>query len=298
MSFANMFTIQRIVILINLALITLGAYWAVSAFYKVAALQVQPSQSAAPATASASGEGPIVIQPFSYYNTILERDLFKTSKAAVAEAPAQTVDLEALEETQLQLKLWGTVSGETHNTYAVIEDTQKREQNLYRVGDTIQSASIKMILREKVVLNVEGRDEVLAMEEVGTSSGPPTMAARGMPAVARGGGASPMEQRISLQRDMIEDAFQDVNRLMTEVAITPYMQDGRPEGLAFNNIRPNSIFRRMGLRNGDILVGVNGEQIQSVEDAMRLYQDLRSAPEVQVQIRRRGQDRNITYNLR
>jgi type II secretory pathway component PulC len=31
---------------------------------------------------------------------------------------------------------------------------------------------------------------------------------------------------------------------------------------------------------------------------MRLYQDLRSASEVQLQIQRRGQERNITYNLR
>jgi general secretion pathway protein C len=296
MSFANIMTIQRITTIINLALITLGAYWAVSAFYNVVALQVQPAPPPLTASAGAMDRESAATHPLGYYNAIFERDLFKTSKTVQAEAPVQAVDVDALEETQLQLKLWGTVSGDTQNTYAVIEDTQKREQNLYRIGDTVQEASIKMILREKVVLSVQGVDEVLAMEEVGTGAAPPTMAARGRPPAT--GPAPAIDQRISLQRAMIEDAFQDVNKLMTEVAITPYMQDGRPEGLAFNNIRPNSIFRRMGLRNGDVLKGVNGEQIQSVEDAMRLYQDLRSASEVQLQIQRRGQERNITYNLR
>lgn len=293
-------TIQRITTIINLVLLTLGAYLAVSLFYKVAILQVQPPLPAVSASADAPGSPSAAPNhPLGYYNPISERDLFKTIKTAQAEAPPSTVDLEALEETKLQLKLWGTVSGDSESTYAVIEDTRKREQNLYRVGDSIQNATIKMILREKIVLAVEGTDEVLAMEEVGTSGGPAMMAARGRPMPIEVATAEPsMDQRISLQRAMIEDAFQDVNKLMTEVAITPHMQDGRPEGLALNNIRPNSIFRRMGLRNGDILVGVNGAEIQSVEDAMQLYTNLRSSSEVQLQIRRRGQDRNIVYNLR
>ncbi len=293
-------TIQRITTIINLALLTLVAYLAVSVFFKVAVLQVQPPLPVVSASGGTSNRPPVPDHPLGYYNPIFERDLFKTIKAVQAEAtPSIAVDLDALEETKLQLKLWGTVSGDSESTYAVIEDTQKREQNLYRVGDSIQNATIKMILREKIVLVVEGTDEVLAMEEVGASGAPAMMAARGRPMPINVATAAPtMDQRISLQRSMIEDAFQDVNKLMTEVAITPHMQDGRPEGLAFNNIRPNSIFRRMGLRNGDILVGVNGEEIQTVEDAMQLYTNLRSASEVQLQIKRRGQDRNIIYNLR
>ncbi|MBR9982474.1 MAG: PDZ domain-containing protein [Desulfatitalea sp.] len=298
MWFVNTMTIQRITALVNLALITIGAYWAVAIFYKVVTLQVQsppPQMAAMPGGVGAQAP---VAPPLSHYNPILERDLFKTSKAPSAEGPSQAVNVDALEETQLQLKLWGTVSGDTPNTYAVIEDTQKREQSLFRVGDTVQNATVKMILREKVVLSVDNRDEVLAMEEPGTTGATAPMAAgRGQPAVMASA-APAMDQRITLQRAMIEDAFQDVNRLMTEVAITPYMQDGRAEGLAFNNIRPNSIFRRMGLRNGDVLRGVNGEQIQSMDDAMRLYNNLRTSDEVQLQIMRRGQERNILYNLR
>ena len=195
---------------------------------------------------------------------------------------------------QLKLKLWGTVSGDLQQAYAVIEDLQNREQNLYRVGDTIQDATVKMILREKVVLSVSGKDEVLTMEELTQGSGPSrTLASRGMirprPFPAR----PPREQRISLRRSMIDESLQNVNKLMTEIAIRP-----AADGLALSNIKPNSVFRRMGLRNGDILVGVNGQEIRSVEDAMRLYDGLKSSSDVQVQLKRRGQDRTINYNIR
>ena len=92
---------------------------------------------------------------------------------------------------------------------------------------------------------------------------------------------------------MIDESLKDVNKLMTEIAIRPH-----EDGLALSNIKPNSVFRRMGLRNGDVLVGINGQEIRSVEDAMRLYEGLKSSSEVQVQLKRRGQDRSISYNIR
>jgi general secretion pathway protein C len=112
-----------------------------------------------------------------------------------------------------------------------------------------------------------------------------------------GGGVR--KQRVSLRRSMINNAIQDVSKLMTQVKITPKLgEDGRQEGLSMSNIKPNSIFRRMGLRNGDVLKSVDGQEIQSVDDALKLYENLRSADAVSVQIQRRGTERTIEYNIR
>ena len=297
MSFANIMTMQRLVALINLVLITAGTYFGVGLFYQVAGLQIHESEKLSAQGTAQSDKEVLIDQPYGYYQPVLERDLFKTRKVAQSPSAAKSIDLANLEETQLKLKLWGTVSGDPDQAYAVIEDTQKREQNLYRVGDSIQNATVKMILREKIVINVEGKDETLGMEE-GSQGGPhPLMASSGRPSAAIQN-APVRDQRISLQRRMIEEAFQDVNKLMTEIAIAPHTENGQADGLALNSIKPNSVFRRMGLRNGDVLVGVNGQEIRSVEDAMRLYESLRSSPEIQLQLKRRGQERNISYNIR
>lgn len=97
---------------------------------------------------------------------------------------------------------------------------------------------------------------------------------------------------------MINEAINDVSKLMTEVKILPHMNDGQPDGLAISNIKPNSIFRRMGLRNGDILKKVGGQEIQTVDDALRLYDSMKSADSVSVEIERRGSLRNIDYTIR
>lgn len=301
MSYVNATNIKRVVTVVNLVLITVGAYFAVSLFYQIVGIKINSSSQPdiAMAQTAAPKEG-IRMLPLAYYNPILERDLFKIGKEKIKTPEKKPdVDLENLELTKLNLKLWGTVSGDPEKAYAVIEDTQKREQNLYRVGDTIQSATVKMVLREKVVLNVNGNDEILTMEDMeNKDSGSSRMAGRSPRIPRRSASRGPREQRISINRNMIDEAFQDMNKLMTDIAITPHNQDGQLVGLNLNRIKPNSIFRRMGLRNGDVLMGVDGKPILSVEDAMQMYQSLQSADKVEVQLKRRGQERTINYNIR
>ncbi len=285
-------SIQRAIILVNLALISLGAYFGAGLFYQVWTLRIQPVQLEPAAKTKASASLEPDSKPFAAYRVIFQRDLFKTQKASGTPAQKADINLEDMEETKLQLKLWGTVTGDTQQSYAVIEDIQKREQNLYRVGDNIQQATLKAILRAKVVLTVNGQDEVLAMEEL--TQGPasravPSRIGRQVSAV-RG---PTRAQRVSLRRNMIDEAIQDVSKLMTEIKIQPH-----EEGLALSAIKPNSIFRRMGLRNGDVLKSVDGQQIRSVDDALKLYESLKSADNVTVELQRRGADRTINYNIR
>jgi general secretion pathway protein C len=287
-------TIQRTILIINLAIIALGAYFGVGLFYKISAYQLRTEKTPTAAQDTAVATKRTGQRPFGDYRPILTRDLFETSKTPIPAAAKKEVNLDDMEQTKLNLKLWGTVTGSEEQAYAVIEDTQKRQQNLYRVGDSIQNAIVKMIRRAKVVLQVDGRDEVLAMEEIKQgSSRSSSRSARSRPSRSVG-----RTQRVSMKRSMINDAISDVTKLMTQVKIQPHMENGQPDGLAISNIKPNSIFRRMGLRNGDILKKVEGQDIRTVDDALRLYDSMKTADRVSVEIERRGSLRTIDYNIR
>jgi len=66
--------------------------------------------------------------------------------------------------SSLNLRLWGTITGNNINTYAIIEDMTTRKQKLYKQGDEIQNATVETIFREKVVLKVGDDFEILEME--------------------------------------------------------------------------------------------------------------------------------------
>ncbi|MEJ2156298.1 MAG: type II secretion system protein GspC [Desulfobacteraceae bacterium] len=289
--------IQRAITLVNLAFIALGTYFAAGLFYQIWGLTLKSSEPPPKVLASRTAGAVVAQKPYSSYRVIDRRDLFKTRKTAATPATNPRVILEELGETSLNLKLWGTVTGDPEKSYAVIENTQNRQQNLYRVGDSVQNATLKMILRSQVVLTHNGRDEMLAMEKIQQGSSTAARRPIGRPTIPLPAGIR--TQRVSLRRSMINDAMQDVSKLMTEIKISPHIgEDGQPSGLAVSNIKPNSIFRRMGLRNGDVLRSVDGQDIRSVDDALKLYESMKSANRISVQIQRRGRDRNIEYNIR
>ena len=100
-----------------------------------------------------------------------------------------------------------------------------------------------------------------------------------------------------LPRSQVDGAMENLPDLMEQIRIQPYSENG-VEGLALSNIRPNSIFRRMGLRNGDILIAVDGQSLTSVDQALKLYEDLRSSDTANVEINRRSRSIKFQYQIR
>ncbi len=287
---------KRLFIIVNLILLAAVSFYAVRIFYRLTlgnlaaeALPVSPP-GAAMAVEQKKRE-----QPVTDIQAILDRNLFKTDVQVAAEpAAAKPVDVEALEPTKLNLKLWGTVASPGGRAFAVIEDVKNRRQRLIRENDQIEDATVKKILRGKVILAVKGHDEVLEMEKIGTGSrrgGRPPSRMEG------GGGEAPPEERVRVQQSEIESAVKNVNQLMKQVRIRPHFTNGKADGLRLTGIRSGSIFSRMGLRSGDILVGVDGERIQSVDDALKFYKSLKSASNVKLTVKRGGREKTIDYQV-
>jgi general secretion pathway protein C len=282
----------------NLLLATAGVYFGVSIFYAVLIAGLDSVPPSVPAAGHAPSAGPESPAGASDYQAIVDRNLFNTGKKPLS-APgkgAAEIDVDKLKQTGLKLKLWGTVTGPDGQTYAVIEDPKTREQLLYRPGDTVQKAAVKMVLRQKVVLNVDGRDEVLIMEEPGiiraAAPGPTAAEAAPAPRLA----AEPSEQ-VTIAGEQIEKALEDVGDLLTQATFRPHIEDGRAAGISITGIKPNAIFRKLRLRNGDVITGVNNQSIASVEDAMKVFGTLSADGPIQVQVKRRGREETLEYKV-
>jgi general secretion pathway protein C len=281
-------TAHRAFAIANLLLLTAAAYFGVSMFYSVLVARLD---AGLPAVVSARPEtAPGVDAPGSMadYRVVVERNLFNSGRQALAARTGPALELDKLKQTELKLKLWGTTTEMDGHTYAVIEDQKTREQALYRPGDAIQNATVKLVLRHKVVLTVGGRDEVLAVEEPGV-----TRSAAG-PARATGPAAEPV-QPVVVPADQIEKAMENVGDLLNQATFRPHIEDGKAAGISITGIKPNAIFRRLRLRNGDIITGVNGMPIASVDDAVKAMSSLSPDGPVQVKVKRRGQEEVLEY---
>lgn len=288
---------------IHLVLLTVVIYLTVGFVYDVGmgALEDMTPQMMSQGTVAVASETPQK-KPFNAYAAITKRNIFNAAKDA-GQGPVPDVDLESLQKTKLALVLLGTISGLGDDSYAVIEDKSNRTQDLYTVGDSVSGATIKMILRKKVVLSINGQDEVLEMTE-DTATLPdhrvPGRVFDRRPFSGRAddtGEHGNPPRNVNLKRRQVESAFNNVNDLMKDVRIRPHFSQGKPDGLMLSSVSPNSIFSDMGLRSNDVITGVNGKKIQTVDDCMGVYRQLKDAAAVSLEIKRGGQKEVIHYNI-
>ena len=116
----------------------------------------------APDRPAAAGVAPAKVDT----RVILSRNIFKAAlEAEEPSAGGQEVDLDALEETRMQLVLLGTVSGSREDARAIIRDEAAKKEDIYQVGSDVQGALIARIERGRVVLQVNGREEILNLKD-------------------------------------------------------------------------------------------------------------------------------------
>lgn len=220
--------------------------------------------------------------PQDVYAPITERNLFGTSGAIIVK---DQIDIDALEPTKLRLKLLGTVAGGEGYEYAIIEESDKRRQGLFRVGDSVASATIVKIMRGMVVLRAGGNDEVLRMEEETAVTGQGDQE----PALSQG-------NTFTVSKAEIDSAVNDMAKFLTQARIQPFFAPGgTANGFIISRIQKGSIFQKMGMQNGDIIQSVNGQSIQGPGEVMELYKGLQSGSEITLSIKRRGKEQDLKY---
>lgn len=279
--------------LFNLILLTAILYFGVDAFYKVVRLNLSQVNIETITTQNmAVGENQGSLK-YNDFKIILDRNIFGSIEKEPAPKEAPTPEI--LEPTSLKIFLLGTVVGNEKNSIAIIEERDIKKQGIYKVGDGIKNAMIKSILRGKVVLKVGDRDEILVMEEPDSSKRPE----KSDSATQQASAPPPTNTRtITIDRSSINREFEDINNLLSQATIRPHFQDGQPDGLAITGIRAGSLFRRMGLSNGDVISGINDQPIQTPDDIISMYNDLISGSQISLQIKRRGLERTINYMFR
>ena len=102
------------------------------------------------------------------YSIIVKRGLF--GKIISKETVKKNEPPPVLKTTTIDFILLGTVTGEANVQIAIVKDKKKKTQDIYYQGDAIGTALLKEVRRGEVILTVRGKDEVLIMEELKSSS--------------------------------------------------------------------------------------------------------------------------------
>ncbi len=103
----------------------------------------------------------------------------------------------------------------------------------------------------------------------------------------------------SIKKSLIDKLISNLPEHLQQARAVPYTPPGgsKIEGFIILDIQPGSIFEQIGLTKNDILKGVNGQKVDSPARALELYNDLKTAGSISLEIERGGRFETLNYTI-
>jgi type II secretion system protein C len=244
------------------------------------------------------------LRPRTYYDVIVQRDIF--SRAA-APTPAP------VENENLDIALVGTSQLSGGRPFMIVE-TPDGEQSLYRLGQNIPNVGrVMSIEHNRAVVLHNGHRVALQIPNTMPEQtpglhrrfmGPRRFYRPGMRFTPYGSlGPKVGVHRVSPTRYLIGRATVDRNlanmaSLFSQIRATPNLRNGSSNGFRLSEIQPGSIFEQIGLQDGDVITGAQGEQVTDPIQAMVMLNSLRNSSAISLSVIRNGSPIRLFYSIR
>jgi hypothetical protein len=104
--------------------------------------------------------------------------------------------------------------------------------------------------------------------------------------------------RYEVDRGALELALRNLRALSASVRVAPALRDGKPIGFRLFAVSPAGPIAKLGLRDDDILVSVNGIDITTPDRVLGAYAKLKAADDLALGVLRDGRTMVVTYLIR
>jgi type II secretion system protein C len=196
-------------------------------------------------------------------------------------------------------ELNGVIVLPKNRSIALIRKSGDSESKIYKIGDTLDDMEVVKIERDKVHLSLRGRIIILPMYYKYTSK------------EARIRESAPVREEILdeyegsrkvqkvLSRSDVENrVFNRVNEILTQIAISPYLVDGKMEGLRLIRVPKGNIVYELGGRSGDLVKRVNGHELNQIDQMYQLWENIKDDSQITVDIERNKQIYSFDFEIR
>jgi len=196
----------------------------------------------------------------------------------------------------VRLKLFGTIASSDPDKSLAVLSVKDAKADIYRVGAELQAGVIlKEVRGWSIVVTAGSEDQVIWMIEDSERKPSPSIPA---PLSRSGGEETPSgfaeEYKISdaklveklegYRAELTSNPIALVDRIRASVV----QRDGQPYGMRLRPGTDRALLNQLGLRPGDVLVAVNGVQVNDMANLPDVLDQLKTQQEFVLDIERGG----------
>ncbi|MHB8455413.1 MAG: type II secretion system protein N [Acidiferrobacterales bacterium] len=202
------------------------------------------------------------------------------------------VSLDAIPISSLNLVLAGVVAAGGASFALISVNGQPQEP--FAIGQEVTAGAIlQAVYPDRVLLIRQGITESLMLEGVndnaggGVSSGAPISG-------ATGGIYQRSQNDYVVPRSVVNAQLHKPQDLLSQALMVP----NPTGGFLVREIQPDSVYQKLGLQVGDVIRSVNGQPVNSLQDAMRAYQQAANLSDVRLEVVRGGRPEVLQYQIK
>ncbi|MEM6994497.1 MAG: hypothetical protein AAF721_28535 [Myxococcota bacterium] len=205
---------------------------------------------------------------------------------------ARLAALEAKLDTAIEkLQVVSTfVTAETERQAAAVQDRAEREEERSaRAAEREEARERRKALRDEIGRRPRpeprGMDEGWASDELPKRS---SRAIEGAEDAIECEEPTDREVKCTVEYDFLKKLVSEPALFAKQARIVPSQKDGVTKGFKFYGIRRGTLPKLLTVKNGDMLVAINGKSMTSLDELMDMYTKLRRARSLTLEFVRKG----------
>lgn len=290
------------------AKILFGTYIVASTLGVVIVSLITDGDKTKPARISSAGID-MPKRPFVNYRTlrktVVGRNIFNSTGELPDETLADTKEKSTTPDefdenapcspSKLPLVLVGTIAQRSKaQSIATIKEQGISQADVYRVGDLIigqDNASLYAIFHRKVVINNNGVKECLEIRKSNLADRISIKPRAAKPKGSKG----KVEQsgdgsNLTFTNDFIVKSLgPGFSKILATGRLVPYNNGQRMLGFRLVGVKEGSLWRKLGLNTGDVLVKVNETDMSKPDQGFGLYEALSEEQVIRIQYLKNGE---------
>ncbi len=247
----------------------------------------------------------------------------------------ETVDEETVEHTKLAIALAGTMIYGAKNSFAFISKKDSLHKYvIYGIGECFNAETVQrdkdcspdsvkvMGIKDRwVLIRYQGKKQALWMvsavtagEEASTAVQSKKSQVKTVPVqkaaalvvttkekVVSKNSVSPevpveAENVFHFQRVWVDEQLTNFEQLLNDARVVPTKKGGKSYFM-FQYIKDESIYEKLGLKQNDIILDINGFLVDTIGKALKLLEILQSEREIAIKIEREGKPVQFHYYI-
>lgn len=179
---------------------------------------------------------------------------------------------------------------ENQNGWIVIAEKSSRKTTILGINELYKNYKLLKIFENHVIFEKNNREYKLLLNSEKQKT----------PYIIEKTGVSieKIDDQYQLKRDLINEYTQNSSKIWKEISIKETVTNGSINGFKITRIPQKSVFKKLGLRQGDIIKSVNNVKLKSYADAFNIYKKISKVKNMKFVVLRGNQEVELEYEIK